>query len=216
MVLTDCYENSISFLFEGINNLDDESEPGPFSSTIRSLLVENIMTYLYIDNGDLKKKHILKKIKSIIKEIIKNNEQDQDQVEINYLKELDNNNGLPYMIDKGIFIDAFILHDESNFHLHIKEILEHRNHEYEDDVIEPETNLNFNEDGQQINDVRLDLHDNWAHFKNIFKFQPLGLIKDYFGERFGFYFAWTGVFITTLWVPSIIGVVFFFTGLGFS
>ena len=64
-------------------------------------------------------------------------------------------------------------------------------------------------------DMRLKLHNEWARFKRMFNYQPLQNVRDYFGESNALYFAWTGVFITCLWIPSILGFLFFSIALGF-
>lgn len=63
-------------------------------------------------------------------------------------------------------------------------------------------------------DKRAELHKNWANLKNIFKNQPIHSVKDYFGEEIAYYFAFVGIIITSLWLPAIIGVAFFFAGIG--
>lgn len=60
--------------------------------------------------------------------------------------------------------------------------------------------------------LRSDLNREWAQFRNMFKMQPMRKIRDYFGEEIGLYFAWAGILITTLWFPSLIGLIFFFIG----
>lgn len=62
-------------------------------------------------------------------------------------------------------------------------------------------------------DIRQELALQWASLKKILNYQPLNLIREYFGEKIGLYFAWTGTLVTTLWIPSIIGISFFFSGL---
>ena len=41
-------------------------------------------------------------------------------------------------------------------------------------------------------------------------------IRNYFGESNAFYFAWVGVFISVLWLPSLIGIGFFFFGVQYA
>jgi hypothetical protein len=60
----------------------------------------------------------------------------------------------------------------------------------------------------------------WLHalalaLGNLFKFQPLGSIRDYFGEQNAIYFGFVGSFITMLWIPALVGIVFFVLGLSF-
>ena len=39
--------------------------------------------------------------------------------------------------------------------------------------------------------------------------QPLNFIKDYYGEKYGFYFAWLIHYTGQLIIPSILGLIFF-------
>ena len=45
------------------------------------------------------------------------------------------------------------------------------------------------------------LYREWALPKNLFKRQPLWLIKRYFGDKIGLYFAWLG-FYTAFLIPA--------------
>ena len=56
------------------------------------------------------------------------------------------------------------------------------------------------------------LFDEWASWKNIWKFQPLDSIKEYFGVKIGFYYVWLGYYNVMLIIPSIVGVLCFFYG----
>ncbi|XP_036366055.1 anoctamin-4 isoform X3 [Octopus sinensis] len=51
--------------------------------------------------------------------------------------------------------------------------------------------------------IRKDLYDNWGHWSQFLKFQPLHYIKEYFGEKVGIYFAWLG-FYTLMLIPAAI------------
>lgn len=39
--------------------------------------------------------------------------------------------------------------------------------------------------------------------------QPLNFIKEYYGEKYGFYFAWLIHYTGQLIIPSILGLIFF-------
>ncbi|CAJ0955942.1 unnamed protein product, partial [Mesorhabditis belari] len=51
------------------------------------------------------------------------------------------------------------------------------------------------------------LYAKWASFRNFFKYQPLDLIKRYFGTKVGLYFAWLGYYTRALYPASLIGIV---------
>lgn len=99
------------------------------------------------------------------------------------------------MLMKGNYTDSFILHDES-----------------ERSSVRGDNFLSSfpRDDGPLDSDARKDLDDTWP---KPFKFQPLWKIRNYFGERVAFYFAWSGMLCTTLWLPSIFGLCIFFYGL---
>ena len=45
------------------------------------------------------------------------------------------------------------------------------------------------------------------------KFQPLWKIRNYFGEKIGFYFAWAGEMASLLWLPMLLGIAIWAYGL---
>uniref|UniRef100_A0A8R1XKT9 Anoctamin n=1 Tax=Onchocerca volvulus TaxID=6282 RepID=A0A8R1XKT9_ONCVO len=57
------------------------------------------------------------------------------------------------------------------------------------------------------------LYWNWARITNICKYQPLSLIKKYFGSKVGWYFAWLGYYTKTLIPASVIGILCFIYGI---
>ncbi|KAK6102968.1 Calcium-activated chloride channel family protein [Brugia pahangi] len=57
------------------------------------------------------------------------------------------------------------------------------------------------------------LYWNWARITNIYKYQPLSLIKKYFGSKVGWYFAWLGYYTKILVLASIIGILCFTYGI---
>ena len=119
------------------------------------------------------------------------------------------------MLDEGIFDEALVLHDFSEDDPGSMQTLEVVKKENVDDQTISLVNsiklVNHNAD-----DVRAELNKSWAGVKTIYKFQPLGRIRDYFGEYFALYFAWCGHFIHMIIVPTIIGLLFFFIGVGTS
>ena len=70
----------------------------------------------------------------------------------------------------------------------------------------------FQKKSETVEDRRFELHENWARFAKIFRYQPMWKIRNYFGESNAFYFAWIGTFISSLWLPSFVGVLFFVIG----
>ena len=60
-------------------------------------------------------------------------------------------------------------------------------------------------------DTRQELNDTWGKLN--LKYQPLWKIRNYFGEKIALYFAWTGTLISTLWIPTLLGLGIFLYGL---
>ncbi|XP_072321079.1 anoctamin-1-like [Eucyclogobius newberryi] len=61
------------------------------------------------------------------------------------------------------------------------------------------------------NDRKL-LYEEWASYSVFYKYQPVGLIRKYFGEKVGLYFAWLGVYTQMLIPAALVGVVVFLYG----
>ncbi|RMZ94526.1 anoctamin-4-like isoform X2, partial [Brachionus plicatilis] len=56
------------------------------------------------------------------------------------------------------------------------------------------------------------LWEYWARPKNWAIYQPIFIIRQYFGEKLAFYFAWLGFYTTWLVLPSIVGLFVFLYG----
>ncbi|KAM6980355.1 anoctamin-1-like [Aplochiton taeniatus] len=56
------------------------------------------------------------------------------------------------------------------------------------------------------------LYEEWASYSVFYKYQPIGLIRKYFGEKIGLYFAWLGVYTQMLIPAAIVGVIVFLYG----
>lgn len=57
------------------------------------------------------------------------------------------------------------------------------------------------------------LYEQWAHWSNFYKLQPLDHIRVYFGEKVAMYFAWLGYYTYFLVPASIVGLIVFIYGL---
>ncbi|KAM8861776.1 anoctamin-1 isoform 1-T1 [Synchiropus picturatus] len=92
--------------------------------------------------------------------------------------------GIMSLLAKGVYISAFPLHDGS-----------------------------FTRRGRrdQRNDRQI-LHEEWANYGVMHKYQPVDLIRKYFGEQIGLYFAWLGVYTQLLIPPSVLGIIVFIYG----
>uniref|UniRef100_A0AAR2IPK7 Anoctamin n=1 Tax=Pygocentrus nattereri TaxID=42514 RepID=A0AAR2IPK7_PYGNA len=63
-----------------------------------------------------------------------------------------------------------------------------------------------------LHDVSNLLYEEWASYSIFYKYQPIGLIRKYFGEKVGLYFAWLGVYTQMLIPAAIVGVIVFLYG----
>uniref|UniRef100_A0A803TX32 Anoctamin n=1 Tax=Anolis carolinensis TaxID=28377 RepID=A0A803TX32_ANOCA len=93
--------------------------------------------------------------------------------------------GINKLLDSGIYKAAFPLHD-SRF-----------NHQSQDPTCPNERYLLYRE---------------WAHPRNILKLQPLDLVRKYYGEKIGIYFAWLGFYTQMLLLAAIVGLGCFLYG----
>lgn len=56
------------------------------------------------------------------------------------------------------------------------------------------------------------LYEEWAHPKSFYKMQPLDLIRKYYGEKIGIYFAWLGFYTIMLAFAAAVGLGCFIYG----
>ncbi|KAM8876506.1 LOW QUALITY PROTEIN: anoctamin-5-like [Synchiropus picturatus] len=59
---------------------------------------------------------------------------------------------------------------------------------------------------------RFKLYKNWARFLCFYKEQPLNLIRKYYGEKIGIYFAWLGFYTEMLFFAALMGLICFTYG----
>uniref|UniRef100_A0A4W6DB28 Anoctamin n=1 Tax=Lates calcarifer TaxID=8187 RepID=A0A4W6DB28_LATCA len=59
---------------------------------------------------------------------------------------------------------------------------------------------------------RYSLYKYWARFLCFFKEQPLNLIRKYYGEKIGIYFAWLGFYTEMLLFAAVVGTICFIYG----
>ena len=94
--------------------------------------------------------------------------------------------GISRLLYKGVYTDAFPLHED----------------------LPTTTNENVPKNERQH------LNESWASFRQWYKYQPLNKIKDYFGTRVAFYFAWLGMYNFMLVIAALVGLWCFVAGLG--
>ncbi|XP_067945254.1 anoctamin-7-like [Watersipora subatra] len=168
-------------LFENCDNPDLF-----FRTSLRSLLTDHILT-------NLDMRYIPK-----TPQYYYHNDGDDDPEEDVLSKQ-----GLPYLLMKGVYTDAFILHDESEDNF--KE-----SQHYADDHKDSHENEMDKDIIDVYGDPRHDMNVTWPY---ICKFQPLWKIRNYFGEEIALYFAWAGLFISSIMIPMFIGLGVFGYGL---
>uniref|UniRef100_A0AAQ5XUF0 Anoctamin n=1 Tax=Amphiprion ocellaris TaxID=80972 RepID=A0AAQ5XUF0_AMPOC len=92
--------------------------------------------------------------------------------------------GIKRLLNNGTYTAAFPLHDVSLF-------------QSRDDKCESE---------------RYNLYKHWARFLCFFKEQPLNLVRKYYGEKIGIYFAWLGFYTEMLLFAAVVGTICFIYG----
>jgi len=74
--------------------------------------------------------------------------------------------------------------------------------------------LNFVKSTQRSIGVSIEGDSSRFSFIFSYKKQPLWLIRRYFGEKVGLYFAWLGFYTKCLYPPAVVGLLCFIYGLG--
>uniref|UniRef100_A0A8C9WDW9 Anoctamin n=1 Tax=Scleropages formosus TaxID=113540 RepID=A0A8C9WDW9_SCLFO len=59
---------------------------------------------------------------------------------------------------------------------------------------------------------RYSLYHHWARFLSFYKEQPLDLVRKYYGEKIGLYFAWLGFYTEMLVGAAVVGLICFLFG----
>ncbi|XP_053283354.1 anoctamin-1 isoform X1 [Pleuronectes platessa] len=90
--------------------------------------------------------------------------------------------GIPSLLGSGVYTAAYPLHDGE-----------------------------INQESAESNDRKL-LYEEWANYGVFYKYQPIGLVRKYFGEKIGLYFAWLGLYTQMLIPASLVGVIVFLYG----
>ncbi|KAL4230701.1 hypothetical protein ACF0H5_011077 [Mactra antiquata] len=181
---------SAPFVMERMHLYQDHDDPTNFfRPSIRSLLTEHILI-----NIDLRKTGVsgkdYKSTKPKARSVGNCWGCIKDDSELGDMQKV----GLDYMLMEKVYTEKFILHEESMY-----------------DPDEKEKNKTLPTDPASLKaDPRFDMQLTWVKF---FKFQPLWKIRNYFGEKIGFYFAWSGTLIETLWLPMLFGFAIFIYGL---
>ncbi|TMS02881.1 Anoctamin-6 [Larimichthys crocea] len=67
-------------------------------------------------------------------------------------------------------------------------------------------------DNRTVPNERFLLYQEWAHPKSFYKMQPLDLIRKYYGEKIGIYFAWLGFYTIMLALAAVVGLGCFIYG----
>ncbi|OCT86226.1 anoctamin-2 [Xenopus laevis] len=69
----------------------------------------------------------------------------------------------------------------------------------------------YDHNKNETND-RMLLYREWARYGAFYKYQPIDLIRKYFGEKIGLYFAWLGLYTWLLIPASLVGIIVFLYG----
>ncbi|MEJ1271315.1 anoctamin 5 [Cricetulus griseus] len=72
--------------------------------------------------------------------------------------------------------------------------------------------FNYESEDPSCPSERYLLYREWAHPRSIYKKQPLDLIRKYYGEKIGIYFAWLGYYTQMLLLAAVVGVACFLYG----
>ena len=106
--------------------------------------------------------------------------------------------GIDRLIAEEVILSAFPLHDGEVFFK-------------QQDKSDAGTNIsNLHASSLDRNqNSRAILNRIWSSYAMWYKYQPIDLVKNYFGEKIAFYFAWLGAYTSFLLAPAIVGFIVF-------
>ncbi|KAK6488245.1 anoctamin-6-like isoform X1 [Huso huso] len=93
--------------------------------------------------------------------------------------------GISKLLDSGVYKAAYPLHD---------------------------CRFNVKSEDQKCPNERYLLYREWAHPRSFYKLQPLDLIRKYYGEKVGIYFAWLAFYTKMLAFATVVGLGCFIFG----
>ena len=107
--------------------------------------------------------------------------------------------GYQRLLAEGLLVAAYPLHSE----LKLEEEVDPNSNDSKEKKDE-----GYGEtESERIYNMRMALHKTWAGWRNVFKFQPLEEIKDYFGANIAIYFCWLGFYTTMLCPIAFVGIL---------
>ncbi|XP_069129746.1 anoctamin-4-like isoform X3 [Argopecten irradians] len=196
---------STPFIMDRYHIYKGHEDPNTFfRPSIRSLLVEHILINLDIRQDLEAMDFQLKDEKGPTRQCCvcfdDDDDDDEDDEEEKKLQKI----ALPYLRMKEVYTDSLILHDVSKCSTKYEEAENRLKKEHKEEL---KKNFIFDDDPRE------DLDKRWT---SLYKYQPLMKIRNYFGEKIAFYFAWSGLLITSLWMPTLLGFAIFLYGLYLS
>ncbi|XP_069485940.1 anoctamin-6 isoform X2 [Ambystoma mexicanum] len=93
--------------------------------------------------------------------------------------------GINKLLDSAVYKAAFPLHD---------------------------CRFNYMSEDPNCPNERYLLYREWAHPRSFYKLQPLDLVRKYYGEKIGIYFAWLGFYTKMLVLAAFVGLACFLYG----
>ncbi|CAF92930.1 unnamed protein product, partial [Tetraodon nigroviridis] len=118
------------------------------------------------------------------------------------------NVGITSLLGSGVYMAAYPLHDVSTSQTLL---LPHVLLTSSSFLLVLLLQGDINEESVESNDRKL-LYEEWANYSVFFKYQPVGLVRKYFGEKIALYFAWLGLYTQMLIPASLVGVIVFLYG----
>ena len=121
------------------------------------------------------------------------------------------------MLMKEVYLDAFVLHEDSELSkVNEKQPNKNDGSETARAVLAAEELARAEDKDEKpvklTHDPRKVMDYTWG-WRSWWKFLPLWKIRNYFGEQIALYFAWSGMLVTSLWIPCLFGLACFIYGL---